>query len=141
MSLHVKLSIENEIQNIKLDGKRESRSTYTQTDEMALEVLKSKSSSATQTGEMARANIEYWRAKGNAPFAPPYACQIGSCMFKSSYKRLVQHLAEYHKDTFYEVLRLSDTLLFFLFQFSAFMVMKCLSFRFMNLVDNSRKLA
>ena len=96
----LKLSIENEIANIKLDSKRESRSTCTQTDEkMALEVLKSKSSSATQTGEMARANVENSRAKGTAP----YSCHIGSCMFKSSYKGLVHHLTEYHNDTFYEV--------------------------------------
>ena len=98
----IKLSIENEIKNIKLDGKRESTSTSTQTD-FKFEVAKSKSSSATQTGEMARTNIENQRAKGTAPSAPSYPCQIGSCMFKSSYRGLLQHLAEYHKDTFYEV--------------------------------------
>ncbi|XP_076675285.1 E3 ubiquitin-protein ligase siah2-like [Andrena cerasifolii] len=97
---HIKLSIENEIQNIRLDGNRESTSTYTQTD---FEEVKSKSSSSTQTDETARTNIENRRPKGTAPSVSFCSCQIGSCMFKSSYKGLVQHLAEYHKDTFYEV--------------------------------------
>ena len=98
----IKLFIENEIQNIQLDGKRESTSTCTQT-ESKFPLPKSKSSSATQTGDMAYPNIENRRAKGTAPSIPSYPCQIGSCMFKSSHRGLLQHLAEYHKDTFYEV--------------------------------------
>lgn len=93
----IKLSIENQIQNIRLDGMRETTSACTQTD------FKESTSTATQTGETARANIENRRAKGPAPPASSISCQIGSCMFKSPYKALVKHLAEYHKDTFYEV--------------------------------------